>query len=151
MDAIATTPPDLYVIDIGLPGEDGMSLVARIWGRQPLAGIVLLSGQTALNNRIEGYEASADVYVAKPSNLDELLAALRSLARRTVQSRSEQKLEIIVFTHTNQLIGPKSTVQTSDAEKRVLTRFALSPQGMLNAGKYGISGFSRSSGELPKP
>jgi DNA-binding response OmpR family regulator len=151
MDAIATTPPDLYVIDIGLPGEDGMSLVARIWGRQPLAGIVLLSGQAALNTRIEGYEAGADVYVAKPSNLDELLAVLRSLARRTVQSRSEQNLGIIVFTHTNQLIGPKSTVQIRDTEKRVLTRFALSPQGMLSAGNYGISGFSRSSSELPKP
>lgn len=131
MEAISADRPDIYVIDIGLPGEDGMSLAARIRERQPLAGIVLLTAQAALNKRVEGYEAGADVYLAKPVNAEELVAILRSLARRTIASRSENGFELVLDPQTDQLLGPKDCIPITEAEKRVLTRFALAPQSML--------------------
>lgn len=131
MDAIFADRPDIYVVDIGLPGEDGMSLAARIRDKQPQAGIVLLTAQTSLNARVEGYEAGADVYLAKPVNPEELVAALRSLARRVVKSRVEEGSELLLDPQTNYLLGPKSSVALSEAEKRVLTRFALAPQSVL--------------------
>jgi DNA-binding response OmpR family regulator len=131
MDAIFANRPDIYVIDIGLPGEDGMSLSRRIRDRQPQAGIVMLTAKTALNTRLEGYESGADVYLAKPVDPEELVALLASLARRVVKSGSEEGSELVLDPQTNQLLGPRSAVPLSEAEKRVLTRFALAPQSVL--------------------
>ncbi len=74
--------PDLYLIDVNLPGENGFSLAQRIRQSQPGAGIVLMTARAQLNDRLDGYHHGADNYLIKPVEQLELLACIRSLAFR---------------------------------------------------------------------
>jgi two-component system response regulator QseB len=72
----------LMVVDRGLPGIDGMDLVVRLRRVGVAARILVLTAQGALADRIEGLDAGADDYLAKPFEVDELLARVRALHRR---------------------------------------------------------------------
>ena len=78
--ALATTPPDAIVLDLMMPGEDGLSVVRRLSGKGP--PIVMLSAMGEDTDRIVGLELGADDYLAKPCNPRELLARLRAVLRR---------------------------------------------------------------------
>ena len=74
--------PDLYLIDVNLPGEDGFSLAERLRKSHPTAGIVLMTARGQLSDRLEGYSSGADNYLIKPVEQLELLACIQNLARR---------------------------------------------------------------------
>ena len=78
--AIAARPPDLIVLDLMMPGEDGLSVCRRIAGKGP--PIVMLSAMGQDTDRIVGLELGADDYLAKPCNPRELLARVRAVLRR---------------------------------------------------------------------
>ena len=78
--AIAARPPDLIVLDLMMPGEDGLSVCRRIAGKGP--PIVMLSAMGEDTDRIIGLELGADDYLAKPCNPRELLARVRAVLRR---------------------------------------------------------------------
>lgn len=72
----------VLVLDLGLPGEDGMSIARRLRSSQPDLGIVMLTARTTVNDRIAGFDAGADVYMTKPVDLHELAAAVLAIGRR---------------------------------------------------------------------
>ncbi len=74
--------PDLYMIDLGMPNLDGLEVIhaLRGWTEAP---IVVVSGRTGSSDKVEALDAGADDYVAKPFGLDELLARIRALSRRS--------------------------------------------------------------------
>jgi len=72
---------DLVILDVHLPGEDGLTLAARL-RQDSQAGIIMLSRKDDLVDRVAGLEVGADDYVAKPFELRELLARVRSVLRR---------------------------------------------------------------------
>jgi DNA-binding response OmpR family regulator len=74
-------PVDLVILDINMPGEDGLS-IARYLRERGRVGIVMLTANSHTVDRIVGLEVGADDYVAKPCDLRELLARVRSLLRR---------------------------------------------------------------------
>lgn len=74
-------PADLVILDVQLPGEDGLTLAARL-RRESQGGIIMLSRKDDLVDRVAGLEVGADDYVAKPFQLRELLARVRSVLRR---------------------------------------------------------------------
>lgn len=74
--------PDVVIMDLGLPGEDGLSLT-RFLREHHDTGILIASGKGATVDRVIGLEVGADDYLAKPFDLRELLARVRSLIRRT--------------------------------------------------------------------
>ena len=78
--ALAATPPDAIVLDLMMPGEDGLSVVRRLAGKGP--PIVMLSAMGEDTDRIVGLELGADDYLAKPCNPRELLARVRAVLRR---------------------------------------------------------------------
>src|SRR5512134_1447626 len=78
--------PDVVLLDIGLPGEDGLSLARYLRERYDL-GIIMVTGAGEVVDRIVGLEMGADDYVAKPFDPRELRARLKSVMRR-VQARS---------------------------------------------------------------
>jgi DNA-binding response OmpR family regulator len=80
-ELLSRRPVDLAILDIGLPGEDGLSL-ARFLRGQGSVGIVMLTASAATVDRVVGLEVGADDYVAKPFDLRELLARVRSVLRR---------------------------------------------------------------------
>ena len=78
--AIAARTPDLIVLDLMMPGEDGLSVCRRLAGKGP--PIVMLSAMGEDTDRIIGLELGADDYLAKPCNPRELLARVRAVLRR---------------------------------------------------------------------
>lgn len=80
---VAGGPVDLVLLDLGLPGEDGLVLLR--WLRENCqAPVIVVSGRGAVVDRVVGLELGADDYVAKPFDLRELLARVRTALRRRV-------------------------------------------------------------------
>ena len=86
---LAQSPADLVILDLMLPGEDGLAL-ARALRSESQMGIVIVTGRGELVDRIIGLEMGADDYLPKPFNLRELLARVKSVLRR-VQSAGEPR------------------------------------------------------------
>lgn len=80
--ALANFAPQLLLLDLGLPGEDGLSIAARMRQQHPQLGIVMLTARTQLHERLLGHDQGADHYLCKPVELAELLAVIASLSRR---------------------------------------------------------------------
>ena len=73
---------DLLVLDLGLPGMDGLEVCRRVRAEQPDLPVLMLTARTDEVDFVVGLDAGADDYVAKPFRLDELLARVRALLRR---------------------------------------------------------------------
>ena len=86
LEAITAVPHDVVVLDIMLPGRDGLSVVRQARKRGVKTPILLLSARGAVDERVEGLDAGADDYLAKPFALEELIARVRALARRSEDS-----------------------------------------------------------------
>ncbi len=87
-EVLATDPADLLMIDINLPGEDGLTLTREQRERSEI-GIILVTGRTDSIDRIIGLEMGADDYITKPFNQRELLARVKNLLRRVRRSQSQ--------------------------------------------------------------
>jgi two-component system response regulator MprA len=82
LEQIASSPPDAVVLDVGIPGPDGLEVcrqVRRLGNRVP---ILILTARDAVSDRIDGLDVGADDYMAKPFDTGELKARLRALLRR---------------------------------------------------------------------
>ncbi len=115
--------PDLYLIDVNLPGEDGFSLAERIRRSQPLAGIVLMTARGQLNDRLEGYGSGADNYLIKPVEQSELLVCIHNLARRLKPAEATAGDELQLNIQTLCLSGPLGKVSVSHGEQMLLAAF----------------------------
>lgn len=80
--ALANGVYQLAVLDLGLPGKDGMVLLRELRARRNHLPVLVVTARDAVADRIAGLNAGADDYVLKPFDLDELVARLRALARR---------------------------------------------------------------------
>jgi two-component system, OmpR family, KDP operon response regulator KdpE len=81
LELAAKHPPDLVILDLGLPDLDGVEVIhgLRGWTEAP---IIVLSGRADSTNKVEALDAGADDYVTKPFAMDELLARMRAVSRR---------------------------------------------------------------------
>ena len=125
---------DIFLIDINLPGEDGMSLARRIRKAQPLVGIIMVSARSDIDDKIIGYDSGADFYITKPVVLSELSAAIRSFARKNQASKSKQfnpKQGLVL--NKLEVTGPQGVVRLTTTEAMLLTAFARAPSGKLAA------------------
>jgi two-component system response regulator QseB len=73
---------DAVILDLGLPGMDGLEVLRRTRGAGGLAPVLVLSAREAPSQRVQGLDAGADDYMTKPFDVDELLARVRALQRR---------------------------------------------------------------------
>lgn len=82
--ALACAEPfDLLVLDIMLPGRDGLSILKNLRDRKNTVPVVLVTARSEMNERIEGLNLGADDYIVKPFYIDELLARVQAVLRRT--------------------------------------------------------------------
>jgi DNA-binding response OmpR family regulator len=86
--AATATPFDAIILDIMLPGRDGLSVLRQVRERRNSTPVLLLSARGEVNERVEGLNAGADDYLPKPFELVELVARVRALTRRTGESKS---------------------------------------------------------------
>ena len=75
-------PPDLVVLDLNLPGLDGISVLTQLRQAQSPARVIILTARGEVESRIRGLKAGADDYLAKPFSMDELVARVEALGRR---------------------------------------------------------------------
>ncbi len=85
---------ELIVVDLNLPGEDGLSLARRIRAAQPDIGIIMVTARRLPSDRVRGYDSGADIYLPKPTDLDELRAAIAALSRRLHIHREDDLLRL---------------------------------------------------------
>lgn len=88
LDAAAQHPVAAIILDLGLPDMDGTTVIARLreWSTVP---ILVLSARHGSNDKVGALDAGADDYITKPFGLDELLARLRAILRRTPESGND--------------------------------------------------------------
>ncbi|TXS94306.1 response regulator transcription factor [Parahaliea maris] len=87
---LSATPYDLLVLDLGLPGVPGMQVLRQLRADKHRLPVLLLTARNTLADKVDGLDSGADDYLAKPFELDELFARLRSLLRRESSLRSQQ-------------------------------------------------------------
>ena len=117
--------PQLYLLDLNLPGEDGLSLSQRVRKAQPGAAIIMLTTRGEVQDRIAGYESGADIYLPKPIDQAELLACVRALCTRLELVQLQQGAEVLQLnTQTLQLVGGLATFNLSLTEVRLLSHLA---------------------------
>jgi DNA-binding response OmpR family regulator len=83
---LAQHPCDLILLDLGLPGEDGLSIARRLRRQHPALGIVMLTARGSLGDRLAGLNEGSDAYLVKPVDMLELAATLNAVRRRLTVS-----------------------------------------------------------------
>ncbi len=132
--AIETSHFDAVVLDLGLPDEDGMSLLQRWRSAGKSLPVLVLSARDAVQDRVAGLRAGADDYLLKPFELSELVARLHSLQRRAA-GRSVDLIE-----HGALCFDPASSTVTLHGKPVELSRRELSLlQALLHNGRRILS------------
>lgn len=126
-------PPDLFVLDIMLPGMDGLEVTRRLREGGNQAPILMLTAKDSIPDRVAGLDMGADDYLVKPIDLEELLARVRALLRR----RNPEQTEVLRFTDleldTGTRIahrGPRE-ISLSTTEYELLALFMRRPRQVL--------------------
>src|SRR2546421_5849284 len=89
----AEAQPDAVILDVLMPGIDGLEVCKRLRRTGSKLPVLMLTARDAVENRVAGLDAGADDYVTKPFALDELLARIRALLRRA----SDESAEVLRF------------------------------------------------------
>lgn len=143
---------DIFLLDVNLPGEDGLSLAKRIRNARPDAGIIMMTARTSEMDKISGYEVGADIYLPKPCSLEQLNAAIGALGRRVQHTPADASDGNAVGSGTSaagtsaavaaasalsfslktlEVQGPSGVAQLTGTEGRLLDAFCQADSGLL--------------------
>jgi two-component system, OmpR family, response regulator len=127
--AARTTSFDAIVLDIMLPGRDGLSILRQLRERQNNTPVLLLSARGEVNERIEGLNAGADDYLPKPFVIAELVARVRALGRRGGESKPLvlRMADLTLDTVTHEARRGDVTIELTAREYRLLEFLMRSP------------------------
>ncbi len=117
LESAAELRPDLVVLDVLMPGVDGLEVCRTLRARGDRTPILILTARDAVADRVEGLEAGADDYLVKPFALEELLARVKALLRRSGEGTSEWPL-----TFADLRLDPVSYEVTRGERRIELTR-----------------------------
>jgi two-component system, OmpR family, response regulator len=127
---LATTRSyDAVVLDIMLPGRDGLSILRNLRERHSTVPVILLTARSALNERLDGLNLGADDYLTKPFYIEELVARLHALLRRASgqQKNLLQHGNITVNLLTREVKRGAETIELTAREFALLTYLLRSP------------------------
>ena len=94
LEAFEEDTPDLLVLDLMMPNVDGLTVCRRLRARSDHTPILIATARTEVSDRVSGLDAGADDYLPKPFALDELLARVRALLRRTTYDTPDRELRV---------------------------------------------------------
>jgi two-component system copper resistance phosphate regulon response regulator CusR len=130
--AAASTPFDAIVLDIMLPGRDGLSVLRQLRERKFMTPVLLLSARGEVSERVEGLNAGADDYLPKPFELAELVARVRALTRRGGENKSPVLCvaDLKLDTVTHKVRRSETEIELTVREYRLL-EFLMRSAGRL--------------------
>ena len=117
--ALETSTYDLLILDLGLPGIDGIDIIKKLRGSQKNLPILVISARDRLDQRILGLDTGADDYICKPFELDEVVARVQALLRRS----NNQTTNIIKYNDLE--FNSQTLILTRDEEKIELSKREL--------------------------
>jgi DNA-binding response OmpR family regulator len=141
---LAGDAPDLLILDVNMPGEDGFSIARRVRARSDVP-ILMLTGAGDTIDRVVGLELGADDYVTKPFDLRELRARIQAVLRRTTRAPASQQLpvpgptesvrfgDLLLDLGAHRLLQPDGTeIRITATEFELLAAFARNPNRVLS-------------------
>ena len=142
LDVIAEKSPDLVLLDIMMPRMDGLTTVRRLRARGDTVPVLMLTARDAVGDRVTGLDVGADDYLAKPFELDELLARVRALLRRNSIAQAAgiggaAEDEVLSFedlrmnTTTREVTRAGQPVELTRTEYMLLEMFLAHPRQVL--------------------
>ena len=131
-------PVDLFILDLNLPGEDGISLARRLRANHGQVGIIMVTARSDAQASILGYESGADLYLVKPVAPKELLAAMNALARR-LKPTAAPGVGIQLESGALQLCGPLGRVPVVATEAALLTALVRAPAQRIDLWQVAVA------------
>jgi two-component system, OmpR family, response regulator QseB len=125
---------DLMILDVGLPGMDGISFLKKIRREKNCIPTLILTARDTLLDKISGLDAGADDYLLKPFELDELLARLRAISRRAT-GRADNELihgDLRINPETQEIFYKDKSVSLSRREFMILMKLLETPGRVLS-------------------
>lgn len=133
-----TRVPDLVILDVTLPGIDGLQVCQRLRAAGDSVAVLMLTARDAVSDRVAGLETGADDYLVKPFALEELLARIKALLRRYTPgdiSREVLRFEDLELdTATRQARRGSRNIDLSTTEYELLALFLRNPRAVLTRG-----------------
>ena len=132
--AVEARTPDALVLDVMMPGLDGLDVTRRLRREGNRVPVLLLTARDAVGDRVEGLDAGADDYLPKPYDLEELLARLRALLRR---SKPEAPGDVLRFADLTFDLGSMDArrsgrrFELTTTEAHLLELFLRNPRQVL--------------------
>ena len=126
--------PDAMILDILMPGVDGLEVCRRLRGSGSKLPVLMLTARTEVEDRVAGLDAGADDYVTKPFALEELLARVRALLRRTTDEDSGEVLrfaDLVLDPGTRLVKRGERPIELTRTEFSLLELFLLNPRQVL--------------------
>lgn len=142
--AVGTATGDRFaaiVLDIGLPDSDGRDVCQALRARGVLAPVLFLTARGQLHDVLSGFAAGADDYLAKPFHVDELLARLAVLVRRTAPTAPSTGTELLLDPARHALTGPGGSHRLTPTEFRILAALMASPGEVLRRNRLLAAGW----------
>jgi two-component system response regulator MprA len=138
LDSLAATAPDAMVLDLLMPRVDGLEVCRRLRAAGDRTPVLVLTARDAVPDRVAGLDAGADDYLVKPFALEELLARLRALLRRT---GSPGEHEVLRFADVEVRVGEHTVrrgqrrIELTRTEFLLLELFVRHPRQVLTRGQ----------------
>jgi two-component system response regulator MprA len=129
----SASEPDAMILDLLMPGVDGLEVCRRLRGTGSKLPVLMLTARTEIENRVAGLDAGADDYVTKPFALEELLARVRALLRRTTDESGEvlQFADLELDPPTREVRRAVRTIELTRTEFSLLQLFMRNPRQVL--------------------
>jgi DNA-binding response OmpR family regulator len=130
LEALRATPPDLVVLDLGLPDMDGMEVLATLRTEGHAMPVVVLTARGEIPDRVAGFESGADDYMTKPFAFAELLVRVRARLREEPRGESQELVhgDLSLHVRTRQAHTPDlGARELSNREYALLERMMLRP------------------------
>jgi len=135
LSIVRSRPPDLVILDLMLPGIDGLEVCRRLRSAGDDMAVLMLTARDTVADRVAGFETGTDDYLVKPFALEELLARVKALLRR--RNPSDIAREMLVFedlelnTATRQAKRGNRLIDLSTTEFELLSIFMRNPRMVL--------------------
>jgi len=129
----ADAQPDAIVLDVLMPGTDGLEVSRTLRRSGSKVPVLMLTARTEVGDRVAGLDAGADDYLTKPFALEELLARLRALLRRTAEGSGEtlRFADLGLDPRTREVRRGDETIELTRTEFSLLELFMLNPRQVL--------------------